>query len=633
MTIDQHQITEVRAQVARGLPTDAAGWTTVKNLVPIQSVRGCGQLVGSARVNAWWGSWSDPIDRLPEGPVLLPNPCPPIGSFLRIVAVSRTITGAEVLTERWCGFIDTIQPDADAQEADIHALGLSALLAKVYLARGWELAGDGSTVVDPGYCPPFNALAGGDRSDQDPDGLTYVHDRANNTRVNWWASDIANLLLVRATWGGLAGMTERLTWRLGDFPNAVDYQPATLDPDGRTVADLLNELFNPRYGTTWRTRVDAGTIYVDVIRLSSVVALNVDLTGDVMVEKPTVVEEAAPYDLVMVTSARPLVGLTLAWNPDSPSASAILPDGWNPGVDADAEVDNHDETKPYDKPSWRTFRMNPEWDGVTYGKMFDGLNSRITEDGSRYYDTPSPSSLALELERTTPWGEGFTTDATGKRQDPIVIAGLPAAYADLTKQLPLITYGGVTPGGTTSRYAGLSLGSTSEDAALLRDSLAGGGVLLVTLAAREWCPLKTWAMTDPSAWPVPGVPRIYRRVLSGAEQWRGCNGAITGVDDAGNLVTATTESMIRDDIAKLTQLRDRLADWFLYPHYRARWKSRAGLGSAFQPGDYVTTLTTASGVTYPVNAPITQITEDYPAATQGVTYECVPIRPDIDSLA
>jgi len=425
---------------------------------------------------------------------------------------------------------------------------------------------------------------------------------------------------------------QSIRWAIGNVPSSVDYTPPPIEAAGKTVADLLNELFNPRYGCTWRTRVVGNTVYIDIVRLVAEVSLEVNLADDPFVEGVTITREAEAYDVIVVTAAQPKVGLTLHWTPGQDDC-ALIPDGWEPGASADAIVDSAPEDQPYDQAAWRTFRMNPLWGGLGYGMTADGLRSGLISDGSRVYSTANPSPLVLDLDRTTVWGEQWTADATGQRQGVVVVAGSSGAFEDISQRCPPTPIGGVPPGGTTSRYAGINLGTTVEDAALLRDLVGIDGSVYVTLTVREWAPLKVWWTAPRDNWPIRDVPRIYHRQVNGLEQWRGAADQVAGVNEDGTLKLTGSEKIIRNDIARLTALLTRLVDWFGSAKSRAKWTSRGTIGATLKPGDVITTLTTATGVSHTVNAPIARVSHVYTPEALSTTYEVVPIRPDIASVA
>jgi hypothetical protein len=629
----------------------AGPWTTLVGARALRDKRGSGDTYGDATFVCDWGTVSE-VD-VTGAPATRDRQVPRPGTLVRLVS---TFDDGVTTTPEWRGYVASSSESPIDGTATVSCRDLRSLLAQIYIQRGWELARDGS-VINPGHCPPCNALTGGDRSATMPaDGLSYVHDRGasgTTARGSWMAADTSQMLLRRAARGMDDAPADSplpaLTFALGTVPAAVDRVHPLLDPNGRTVADCLNELWDPRYGCTWTDRCDdeAGIVYIDVIDLTTYTDL--DLSASRVVGSPAVELAAEAYDVITVAAAQPVVGITLRWGRGDDANSALIPDGWEPGTTADSALleaatvlDGPSGPQPYQGKTWRAWKLNPAWNGQGHGVamggssavvLADGLRSLIADDGTRTWQQLCPSPTTLALSQSTPWDAQGGSDATGPRLSAFAVAGATGYWQHLSRYGGTVSVvGGIPPGGTAAVPAGITIGNSVDAAMTIRDLVDASGELLVTLGVTEWAPLTVRWRRRAEDWPVPGIPRCLMRCVNGAELHRGCAGAMIGCLNGG-LTSAGAAIVVRDDTPKLKRLLERLVAWYGTAHGRGSIVITGVITAEdldLSPGYPTGTLVFADGTESTLNAPVTSLSRDYVAGR--TTVEWNPVQPDLMSL-
>ncbi|MEY2688928.1 MAG: hypothetical protein RL375_3126 [Pseudomonadota bacterium] len=625
MIIDQDSIdtTPVLVQRAAGLPANDAGWSEVNRTHAISLRIGAGNDFGSAALIMHWGQIADPNDpgfsQIAPVPPLTVDDC--VRLRLTTIAENGQIAWGATL---WHGVVESIDW-SDPNRATVKVIDLAVLLARTYTSRGWELNHNSALIVEPGYLPAFNAIDGADRAlAPEADGY-YVHDR-RGTGIPWTAHQIADLLLRRGMQSDLPGApagVNPIRWRL-DPASGGDYTPETLDLHGASIAECMDRLFSAKRGLTWRVTVSNGYAQVLAIDLDAAGSA-LDTEADLGWTSPTVQERRDGYDYVLVSGARPMVGITLWWKRGEAGGS-IEPDGWDPDT-ADAALDaallEDVAGKPYDRPEWRRFKLRSAWDGSQYdgtpgGSSTVGLRNILVDpntyappDGDRYWLAPIPPPAALTIERAGPAGQGFTTDAVGPRQSPIVIAGAADRWEDLSQDCRPTPVGGKLLGERNDNGTSvLVLGESAADADRLRAAVSTDGSVLITIGVREWAPLQcAWAAPS-DAWSVLS-PRVYHLRRPNIEQWLCLAGCVTGITSGGGLDTVASQLDIRDDVPTLQQIRDQLAVRFGRAITAATITRQGGILTTWSPGQMISDLTLVDGRTYHLDMPLAEIAYDF----------------------
>lgn len=587
------------------LPDADAGWTEAPRTQPLRWSEGLSTATGSALLEHRWGTRSTQVD--PVAAIYPPTEIPAGAAIriLRVVDAQRTPV--------WWGTAGAWTSDPERRVSSCEAPGILALLDRIHLARGLELEASGGGVIDPGFLPPFNGYAGGDRSEAATGG-TYVWDR-HAPGHHWTAEDASEVLLRLASepWPGAASDIE---WRWY-WPAPLDYRLPRLDPTGRSVLALLGAIWSPARRLGFRLHEVSGrTVWIEAVHLDGAGGIDVDLITAAH-RSGSAQREPAAVDGVVVDGAEPWVAMTLEWRPGE-SDSPLIPDGWEPGEAADAILDAAEDGEPYDSPVWRAWRINPEW-SATIGGGF-GVEQPTGPDGERSWLATGPSPATLRLERLTPAGLGWTDSAEGARQPPVIIAGTADARDDVSAMgLAPVGSGGDGDGAG----AGVLLGSTVAHAAELRDLMTQeGAVLYVTVGLREWAPLRAYrAPQRPYA---AATPTMRHRRLAGAERWRIAPLTVRGLSEAGALLYAEAAT-VRDDIAALVAARDEL--WARYGTQRGRatWREDGVLRHDLRPGDAVARVVAADR-TVDIAGHISLISWDATMAGYGTDYVAAPLR-------
>lgn len=637
-------------QTAEGWPASDEGWTSQSRILANSASEGCGQVIGEAQLEQDTGRVVEPngkqLDQVARAPALNPSAGYKTlaGRWIRILlgASSGSVSvGDQSYDPIWHGIID--RPIYDPDGAAIAGgtmrwgcLGLADALNRIYLWRGYEWHAD--QLVDPGSCPVFNDLPGGDRSaaKHDVNGVqayTFERGAAAGTRVPWRARDVIEHALAGFARGVLYGTGTGPSgpkWELGAGASLLEWEIDRLDMSGRTIAELLNTLVTPSRGLTWRTKVVGDTVQI-VITSTNRTAVTIgtvtipaatpvvdDLTGDLWLAQPGIQEETDYYDWITLQAARPWMAITLWWR-SGDDASAILPDGWVVGDSPGPE--------PANEHKWRRWKLNPAWIGEQYpGGLGIGLRhtlpySETGTDGSRTFGGATPPPSALEITRLLPYAQGFGTGKDGPRQNPIVVIGAGSSWEDFSEAVD------ITP---TENPAGLLLGSGTDVARFLKAKLAGGSrTLLVTVGVREWAPY-TVAWRRQTAKP-RDLPRILARRLPDCEQWVGLQGTVKGVT-AGALSTVATDDVIRNDAgaaaATLALLVARYGGEGASYGYGVDGTIDTEEASA--PGTFVSDVQ-VGGATILVNAVMTRRAWDFRFETYGTIYRYERLPLDVQS--
>lgn len=569
----------VLVETATALPTSDNDWTPQPYLRMESVDDGAGTQAGSAVISQTYG-----LIR-PEYRVAYENhgPLPDLGKtgsgdfaglLLRLLVqdAAGTITRGSGIYRttykaRWWGqFLGTaVNPDgAEAPETGGEAswlcAGIVSLLDQIRIRRGWVRSQSGSLVADPGWCPVFNDLPGGDRSSSTftVNGVSvHVHDLlAASSGNTWTAKQVIDLLLA-----GLATATGGITWSLSDPTNALAYIVPRLDLRGLKLSDALLRLISPARGLVHWCTVSGKTV---TIHVRSTVSEDLVMTGYTLpasTQTTTLDQAAGPFqrhvsvrerneevaDLIELRGKQPWVGITLAYGTAFGKGwDAGLESSWggNPGSSVYAHV-------------WRRFLITDTWNGAQYNNANIGLRDDLTVEtsaaygadgftGARAYDanTVRPPATMLEFTADLPVSEGFSTLRLGPRQKAVVVVGSGSNWVDFSQRWSV----------TVQQSPAAIIIDDGANGAEIADLVGAGLTLLVTLGVREHQPLRvSWNRATGQR------PRVQPRDWSDdldAEQWIALNGCVTGVALNGTLSTLSSEVSARDD---LTRLRAQLA--------------------------------------------------------------------------
>lgn len=626
--LDSSDLGPILVYRASGLPASDAGWALVQDVEPISTRRTCGNEFGSTELAMRWGEIHDP-NRADTG---LVRALPPIAvdDCIRLVdstidAFGQVIPGAE----RWVGVVETIDY-GDPYRASVKAIDLGILLARTYTTRGWEVDGDATIAIDPGYLPPFNAYPAGDRTASAWDTGYYIHDRRGGSTSKWTSFQVAELLLRRGMAADIVGApgATAIPWRLDSASaSAGDYTVDTLDLNNRTVAECMDMLFGAKRGLTWRVTTSGGFAQVLVCDLAAA-GTAIDSTADLAWRDPKIQERRDGYDWVEVTGARPLVGITLWYKADH-TQCPLIPDGWTPGSSANSALTTAAAAElggtPYDRPEWRRWKLNPLWTGSQYdgsnaGDATKSLRNLLSDpdspappNGTRYHRAPIPPPAALSIERDCPAGLGFVATAAGPRQPPVVIAGKSGTWQDMSTECRPVPVAGTHSSDRSDQGSVvLMLGDTAEDAIALRDACGSDGYVLVTIGVREWAPLKAAWAAPLDSWSSLS-PRVYALRRPQIEQHLCLAGCVTGITNATTLAVLSAQLDTRDDVTKLQTIRDQLAVRFGRAIVGASITYQDGIETTWHPGAVCSSMTFVDGEVTPVDMPCTEVLYDWQA--------------------
>ncbi len=626
--LDHADCTPILVQRASGLPVSSFGWSTVKNAVAHKARIAAGNDAGSAELSVFWGRTDDPNNLVDSGREV---PEPPLAVDDCVRLVSTTIEDDRVVEdeELWVGVVEAIDW-SDPKRASVKCAGLGALLARTYTTRGWEKDYSGALLVDPGYLPAFNALPDGDCSASAWDTY-FIHDRSGSG-IPWTAHRIIDLLLRRGMRSDLPGapaVVDPIKWRL-DPASAGNYTPETIDLNGLSIADAIARLIGARRGLTWRITTADGYAQVLILDLDAA-GTPLDTSADLGWTSPRIQERRDGYDYVLVSGARPLVGLTLWWKRGT-AGGALEPDGWDPAT-ADTVLDAAllDTEKPYDRPEWRRFKLNPAWRGGTYdgsatGSGTVGLRGLLVDpntyappDGDRWFSVGNPAPAALLIDRQTPAALNWGTSPDGPRQPAVVLAG-QSTWEDLSKtNTPAISGGNGTADRSDQSAPIITLGSNATDADALRQAIGAAGTLLVTIGVREWAPLQAAWAAPADAWSQLS-PRVYHLRRPGIEEWLCLAGTVKGLTNPTTLDTLASDLAVRSDLAALRAVRDQLAVRFGRSITAASIQRQGEILTDWQPGQILSDLTLTDGRSYPVDMPTVEVSWDFDSWTTSLRW-------------
>lgn len=638
-----------RVQVAPGWPSGDAGWTTLRGTWVEAAEEGAGQIVGSASFRQLFGLVQQPGDNevyhwglAPDYGTAIEN-VDIIGQYVRLLledAAGSVTVGTKRFTPFWHGIITgrEVEPDGGSiypgGSCVWECLGIAALLDHVFVHGGFEVAADGTTVVDPGWCPPFNDLPFGDSTDTIKNmgnGSTYVFNRGEaGTKERWRVSDIIELVLHGYANVKLPDSTVfagGLTWQLGVGISLLDFAAGRFEAQGRTVLSIVNEFINPRRGFTWRTRIAGRNAFIDVFSVTenaitvgaatipAAGQVHITITDDVWKNHTRLRQDPIAHDLVRVIGGWALAAMTLAFKAGQAGSEwALIPtDDWVP-----ADSPSLDPTA---QSTWRTFRINPAW-GATNYQNSAGLRHQLSADGTRTQGAGNPQVAVLRLDRLTPLGANFTTETYGPRNEPVVVIGSGTSWTDYSSQISVTV---------TQDPAGIMLGIDFNDAFRLKALLEDGTrTLLITVGVYEWAPLQTWWQRPVGEWP-RDLPRVWSRSRPEVTQKLVFAGTVSGCV-SGALQVQPSTVIFRDDVPVLqSEQACAQARFGGFGGADVTWTEQGliDIGSTYGPGAFIGVLITGER-SWRVMSPITRRSWVFTEQGYGTTYSTERVPVDIE---
>ncbi len=641
-------VKQTRVQVARGWPATDDGWETLRGVWAEDGSEGAGAIVGEMTLRQVFGVVLQPGDAAVYQWGIAPDyrgedeTSELTDRYVRVLLEDEDGTVSiddRTFTAFWWGLVGARVLEPDGAEdypggsATWPCIGIAMLLDRVFITRGYEVAADGVTVIDPGYCPTFNDLPFGDSTDAQiamGNGSTYIFDRGGaGIKDRWQALDVINLLLAGYAQPSLDGVVcGGLAWLIGTGSTLLEYDAPRLEAHGRTVFEVLNLLINPRRGLTWRTRVEGSYAYIDVSSTSeetitvgsatvtAATQVDVDVVDDVWKQQVQVVQDPVAFDHMRGFGSHPLLAMTLEFKAGSAGATyALVPSGFAP-----SDIPGDD---PSEMTIWRQWRINPAWQGSNYNNT-PGLRHVLAADGTRTYSASgNPQAAVLRLDRLTPLGAGCTANADGPRNEPIIMIGSGSAWVDYSAEISLTV---------TENPAGITLGSSASDALRLKALLEDGTKsLLITIGVYEWSPLQTYWTRPVEDWP-RDVPRVWNRTRADIVQRLGLVGTVHGCP-LGVLQVQGIQTMVRDDLPVL-QAEQALA--------QARYGGTGGgnaswseggtidIDDTYAPGVFIGHLSNGDR-TFRVMAPIVRRGWSFRAESYGTSYRTERTAADIEA--
>ena len=657
--------------------SDFSSWTTQAALHAMGCSEGAGQVVGDCRLIRYCGMVREPGA---SGSPTSAAPVSVLGLWCRILiddpAGSITV-GSLKYSPLWHGMLETehrTDSGGGVATQNIMGTGLIASLARSRLGQGWvEARGASATVADFIFrVPAFNTpnVGGRSASTYTVDGsAVYIFNQGAGTQ--WTAKQILENLIAshaRIYVPGSGSFSGGVTWGL-DSGTLLDYKPDAVDFDGMTLLDAINALINPVRGLTYRVEV-SGTTATIVVNSTSATAVVVthtagsytlaastdtatpDLTGIFINDVALSEDQSSTYDLIYVIGSRPWVACTLAYDPGNATDEAkSLVAGWDSGD----ETAWNNGVAPGSSTTevWRTFKIPATWDGRGYGGSTYGVRQNLilvgTDlTGKRLYDSsidfpPTVMELTLDL----PSSPGATpTNPNGARVGAKVFykpsgASTWRTCTDASSYEPKPHMPRRLEVWQAPLY--LRIGDTGQDQVDNKAALESG-VLLATVGVREPDPLVMSWQRASGSWPRT-TPRVLYYHAPNCEQWAILAGAVTGIDNAGALITqadatnidtAEKETFIRDDRPSMRSILSFLIAYFSNPARSLSWSERGVIERAYNagataPGALVTTATLGTGSTT-INAVVTRRAWDLTERGYGTIYTTERTVPDIEAI-
>jgi len=545
--------------------------------------------------------------------------------------------GLELLLDRntigesWCANTGAMYSTTDWARRITHALTFNQMYERGFasLSTDSELSRQGnrspSTVEIREDFPEAYVFFGGGGNGVDPE---------SNKPEIWSAYDIAEYLLSAFAPSGIKwrlkpGRESEETADLQLFAALNRYQPQRLAAQGRTIKDLLDELFNAAVGLAWRVKYvveevdEADEEFVDVeiisladeeVELDEVMVLPASgYTKDITIPRDEtiaeqVVQEAIhdKYGTIIVEGSRVLCCFTLLvqGSPgDGADPSGELVPAWTSGeraaYDEGAESDDpgiNDVARTADKfrHVYTTFRVRRDWNLSLASSGGDwGIGVGVNNDGGL---VPGATSQFVRL-----WGTSFANFLpilTAEAQQEFDREYLPplVVMKDDAGRWHMVDR---SPGPSASlrmldRELGIEINATPNHLIALGEAEIEAYPSATDPAFEFWSMKATVAMyTDlrlSVTQTIEGLDpeRVLRVLIEDAEAWWVQPGAVIDVNADGSLITHAG-GVVRSDRNRLAQIAAMIRAWYGRPR-RALSLSSKFVNTSIRPGDVLANM-------------------------------------------
>lgn len=649
---------------------DFSTWDDQPTIRCNQCSEGAGQIVGAASLVRAIGTVREPgATGSPTSQTPVTGLC---GKWVRVLiedaAGSVTISSVKY-APLWHGIVDGERISDLGGGSGLQSWscsGLAADLARRAVTDGWvEVTKADGTKLAGHYikCPTLN----------DPNGrggasaATYSINGYPSSKIPAIGGSpltakelLQHILSTHADWYNPATGTwvRVVTWALS-AGTLLDFKAPCLGVSGSTVLDVVNFCINPRRGLIWRLSVSGSTATINVLSIaaSAIGSLPAatdtatpDLSGLWCADVELTEDQTATYDRIDIIGGSVCTGMSLAFDPANatPQAQSLIK-GWTDTGGSDEETAWADGSGAINDKVWRTFVLNPRWDGRNYGSSTVGianapsLSVGTTDyDGGRIFYPLSSAGVPVDMIDLVPWlpcGEGFTVDVTGDVQQPLAFIRPKGSSTWYDLQSNKNMARSMAVGGPPTSVA---IGDAYHAApATIAESqqrqnklfLEGTGVLVVTVGVKEYNPLRISWTRDSADWP-RGIPRtlvlhmvdcVYNQVLSGT---------VTGV--SGGSLTTTSNIVVRNDLPTMQAALQLARAYYSIPARALQWTDRGNIEYAYgsgaaAPGALVTTATLGTGSTT-INAVVTRRTWTLAEDGYGTNYDTDRIAPDVEAI-
>lgn len=648
--------------------SDFTTWATRAHMDAPSVTEGAGQIIGSATLVYKIGTIRQP--GASGAPAAVTPITGMVGQYVRVLiedlAGSVTIGSVNYATI-WYGIVDAQSIEDMGTGMGIQTFvcsGLAAVLARLSMSQGFcevTQANGFAGLSLPHRHPSFNDsenTSGAGIGTWEINGSAPFKIVTISTERLTAKDVIINILAAQGKWFDPADSTfvGDIDWALADN-SLLGFACPTLDPNGMTPLDAINAIVNPRRGLTWRLTVSGTTATINAMSTSAVTigdlpaataTVEPDLTEIFTDAVSIFTDEAAVFDRIDVVGGDVWTGMTLAYDPNNSNIyDNALVKGWT----STEETAWANGSGAVNDKVWRTFKLNPRWNGTTYDQGASGIGNALTLSGSDYTGARSTTgfdaadgipSQYLKLTSTLPVAEGFPTaaDTKSKRQDALSFAQLnaTATWRDCNSERSFarsLHFEG-RPFSVSFGDAHPSVSDLLQSQQVQNVAAIGGAAskLLVTCGVIEYNPIRVSWTRDPAEWP-RGTPRTLSLWMPEAVLHRIAAGTVKGVT-AGALVLVANEIIVRDDRAELTEALDFLRAYYSVPAVTVSWVRRGyidyeyGTGHA-SPGVLVTAVDVGIG-TVSVNAVVNRRVWTLTQDGYGTSYTTERVIPDIKSI-
>lgn len=593
-----------------------AEWVEVPDLECVQIAEGGTQAVGQGAFTLRYGTkgFGGTVEEIPYEDLK--------GQYVRVVheALTDVILWHGVLESE--SFAPASPASAARGEVAISARHILGLLDQFFPVRAIEAGGE-TDQMTIGPFPPFNEGGIGNMSAADDAVLgVRLFDRGDSAEP-WTAYHAIRTLLKLAATDFRIGYATTLPGPIWTIESDnLSWTLPEIAPHGKSVAEVINLIANPQRGLFCRLKsVADDTLTLEVVSTGAVAVTIGDTTLPAATpvalsldDDPTLQTEVsaspAAYDCVYAFGDRPYLGITLWYLRDDeadPQTCPLLPDGWDP--------DDQPTPTAEDDRVWRSFRLNPDWNGTSYDSVFSGLPNRIEAEDALpdgLIDWGDTAMIApAELTTDTPAGKGWVWDPAGQRQDGLVVIG-NTGYGWRLLKMKFVC-----------KKDRVLFGADRKDAHLLRALLASSeNTLLLTCGIRAWSPLCCAAIPGTYVRERPTVLSIDRKDLG---YWAIMPKCVTGVT-AGVLDVVTLGQVIRDDTADLQRFAAQAAQQICAPRGSLTYRVHGVIDATTHPPGTLIDPLTVNGRTVHINAILAQRSWHF-GAIYGTRYDARPRPP------